>query len=424
MNNKKNEQDSGAWICLNGKAFKITKNNDISESADFKNKMDENDSFTDQIDTLQSYLESVITASNKNALLLNQIVDQQNKYAKEKILSEHFAKVNKLLNLSENENKQEIKRTSTKISKMNSNILKKKSTFEDLEGLEYVLGINSDLWKTVSLKIKESDDLKTRICKLEKENKRFKEKISDMQTFKININDRMVELMNLEKNNKIEMKELIKEQINQKEKEISDTNRNMQLSIDKLKENYNCKIEDLNTKIDNRVDKQSLDTRVESVISLFEQSTQKESQSLNFNSALFSKQDPNYESSQNDPWLSKQLNKQNTKIEELTNKISNLANLGDFFGLEERVEEQVKKMESIINLSENKILTVSSQFEKIQDNVEKLNELKTDFKRYENSFKKHFGILSTDLENLKTSFELLKISCKTCSPNSSIHLIE
>ena len=63
---------------------------------------------------------------------------------------------------------------------------------------------------------------------------------------------------------------------------------------------------------------------------------------------------------------------------------------------------------------EDRISEVSAEFARVKDHVETLKDLKVTFKRYENTFKNNFGMLTHDLENLKTAFELLRMtSCST-----------
>jgi archaellum component FlaC len=84
-------------------------------------------------------------------------------------------------------------------------------------------------------------------------------------------------------------------------------------------------------------------------------------------------------------------------------------------GVEGRLEDELSKMKLEMHKKEDRISGVSAEFERLKDNVEKLKDLKISFKRFENTFGSNFGLLSHDLDNLKTAFELLRI---TSSANS------
>jgi archaellum component FlaC len=90
--------------------------------------------------------------------------------------------------------------------------------------------------------------------------------------------------------------------------------------------------------------------------------------------------------------------------------MNSLVTSEDFMRLEGRLENELRQMRLDMHKKEDQISEVSAQFEKIKDSVEKLSDLKISFKRFENTFGSNFGILSHDLDNLKTAFELLKMT--------------
>jgi archaellum component FlaC len=89
-------------------------------------------------------------------------------------------------------------------------------------------------------------------------------------------------------------------------------------------------------------------------------------------------------------------------------------------GIEGRLEAELSKMKLEMHKKEDRISRVSSEFERVKDNVEKLKDLKISFKRFENTFGSNFGLLSHDLDNLKTAFELLRMTSASTSKSRSI----
>lgn len=90
--------------------------------------------------------------------------------------------------------------------------------------------------------------------------------------------------------------------------------------------------------------------------------------------------------------------------------MNSLVSSQEFARVEGRLENELRQMKLEMHKKEDKISSVSAEFEKVQDSVEKLNDLKISFKRFENTFGSNFGLLSHDLDNLKTAFELLKMT--------------
>lgn len=166
MEEAKKKDMMEVWTCWKGKPFQLLRNQLTTEEGDLKTKLEENESFSDQVDILMQYLEAVMQTSNKNAILLQKVLDKQKTLAEEKVLAKYFAKMNKVIDLKPGG----IQRSSQKLDQMNTNLLNKKSTFEDLEGLEFVLETNSELWKEIAGKIEEADRMKGKIRELETQN--------------------------------------------------------------------------------------------------------------------------------------------------------------------------------------------------------------------------------------------------------------
>ena len=59
---------------------------------------------------------------------------------------------------------------------------------------------------------------------------------------------------------------------------------------------------------------------------------------------------------------------------------------------------------------EDQINTVSTEFDRIRENIQKMKDLKIKFTRFENTVGNKIALLSQDLDNLKTAFEMLKFS--------------
>ena len=278
--NRKEQEE--VWMSVNGRAMKVTKPQKKNNMQDLKDKMDENESFTDQIETLMQYLESSIKVSNQNAAILSGVLEQQKKFSEEKVLVDYFSKMNKLLDYKSEKDESKIQESSQKLEKMNSNLISKKSTFEDLDGLQFVLDTNSEIWKNVSGQIQETESLKVKVAFLEKENKKFKEKMKSVDVFKVNIVQKINDFMRVEKESRKKVVEDCFNEISIEKEERDSTIGELKKSVDQLKENYNWQIEDLNTKINNRVDLQQLETTVESI------NTKIASQPLNIHSASHS----------------------------------------------------------------------------------------------------------------------------------------
>ena len=83
------------------------------------------------------------------------------------------------------------------------------------------------------------------------------------------------------------------------------------------------------------------------------------------------------------------------------------------------MEDELSKMKLEMHKKEDRISSVSAEFERVKDNVEKLKDLKISFKRFENTFENNFGILSHDLDNLKTAFELLRLTSSSTTKSNA-----
>ena len=119
-----------------------------------------------------------------------------------------------------------------------------------------------------------------------------------------------------------------------------------------------------------------------------------------------------------DTSISERLILQDAKIEALENQIKGLISSKDFMGIEGRLEQKLSQMKLEMHKKEDRISEVSAEFARVRDHVDTLKDLKVNFKRYENNFKNIYGILTHDLENLKTAFELLRITSSSSTYKS------
>jgi uncharacterized protein YbcC (UPF0753/DUF2309 family) len=157
-----------------------------------------------------------------------------------------------------------------------------------LEGLGFVLDVNSELWKTVTAKLNRTSGLENRIKTLEADKAKMKEKIKSQEAFKKKLLRNLEELKKTEKDGRQRVLEDCLDEVKKGNNNVGKKIEDLTGKVDDLRENYNWRIEDLNTKLDNRVDLQQLETTVEtinSVISKQNKAFLNDSQSL-----LFSKE--------------------------------------------------------------------------------------------------------------------------------------
>jgi hypothetical protein len=271
MNEIKNglENDlSQIWMCISGKALPVKEPQEKTFRENLRAKVEENESFSDQMEVMMQYLQASIKVSNRNAMIVNKLIQNQKKFADEKVLTQYFAKLNKILDLERENPRTKIQRTSQKLDKMNSNLISKKGTFEDLEGLGFVLDVNSELWKTVTVKINRTNELENRIKKLESEKAKMKEKLKVEEGFKKKLIKNLEELKKTEKEGRQRVLEECLSEVKKGNNHVGDKIETLTGKVDDLRENYNWRIEDLNTKLDNRVDLQQLETTMETINSV------------------------------------------------------------------------------------------------------------------------------------------------------------
>lgn len=272
IKNGQNNEPSQIWMCLGGKALPIKEPKDTPQREDLRGKVEENESFTDQMEVMMQYLQASIRMSNQNAIILSKVLENQKKFAEEKVLAQYFAKMNKILDFEKEKQQTRIQRTSQKLDKMNSNLINKKGTFEDLEGLGFVLDVNSDLWKRLTQKIKETGGLEERIKVVEKEKRKIRDKQKIEENFRRKFAEDLDEVKKQEKEGQARVLEECLREMKKGASRAGEKIEGLSAKVDNLRENYNWRIEDLNTKLDNRVDLQQLETTVESLHSgLFSQ---------------------------------------------------------------------------------------------------------------------------------------------------------
>lgn len=98
------------------------------------------------------------------------------------------------------------------------------------------------------------------------------------------------------------------------------------------------------------------------------------------------------------------------KLDALENKIQNLTPFQHYLKLEERINIELNKNRLEMSKKEDQINTVSTEFDRIRENIQKMKDLKIKFTRFENTVGNKIALLSQDLDNLKTAFEMLKFS--------------
>lgn len=101
---------------------------------------------------------------------------------------------------------------------------------------------------------------------------------------------------------------------------------------------------------------------------------------------------------------------QDAKIEAIESKVGGLISSEEFMGMEGKLEDQLHEMKLEMHKKEDKISRVSAEFERVKEHVEKLKDLKIRLKRTENTLRNGIGMVSQDLANLKTVFELLRLT--------------
>lgn len=101
---------------------------------------------------------------------------------------------------------------------------------------------------------------------------------------------------------------------------------------------------------------------------------------------------------------------QDAKIEAIESKVKGLISAEEFMGMEGQLEGKLQEMKLEMNKKEDKITEVSAEFQRVKEHVEKLKDLKIMMKRIENTLRNKIGIVSQDLANLKTVFELLRLT--------------
>ena len=98
------------------------------------------------------------------------------------------------------------------------------------------------------------------------------------------------------------------------------------------------------------------------------------------------------------------------KLDALENKMQNLTPFQHYLKLEERINIELNKNRIEMSKKEDLISRVSTEFDRIKENIQKMKDLKIKFTRFENTFGNKIALFSQDLDNLKTAFEMLKFS--------------
>lgn len=287
------------WMCLKGKALPTKEPEEKQQREDLRAKVEENESFTDQMEVMMQYLQASIKASNQNSLILHKVLENQKKFAEEKVLAQYFAKLNKILDSERGSRNTKIQRTSQKLDKMNSNLISKKGTFEDLEGLGFVLDVNSELWKGMTCQIEESRGLKERIKNVEREERKLKDKVRQEEGFRKKFVKDLEQVRKAEKEGQSKVLEECLQELEKTQQIMGDKIGNLGSKVDGLRENYNWRIEDLNTKLENRVDLQQLETTVETINTAL--SNQNRKVFTDSQSCLFSKESTKVFENPNNP---------------------------------------------------------------------------------------------------------------------------
>lgn len=211
------------------------------------------------------YLQACIQVSNQNALVLQKLVRTQERFPQEKTLTRYFTKLNKIVNLETTLDCNAAKGLEPQVEQQPPKTLLKRRSLEEHDSLEAALDENAELWKAATAKIKETDALKLRLKVLEKEAKKLRDKQKQEEGIRKRLVKNLEDAKKREKEGRQEVLDSCLAELKKSDEHTGAKVADLRAKVDQLRENYNWRIEDLDTQLKNRVDVQQLETTVESL---------------------------------------------------------------------------------------------------------------------------------------------------------------